>query len=102
MDEALKKPAAKKKLKPLPRFKNEQEEARFWLTHDSTDYVDWAAGTQVAFPNLKPSTQTISLRLPLAMLNSLKVMANTRDVPYQSLMKMLLADALKREHSSRK
>jgi predicted DNA binding CopG/RHH family protein len=98
----MKKPIKKPKLKPIPRFKTEDEEAKFWLTHDSTEYVDWSKAQLVTFPNLKPSTQTISLRLPKAMLNELKVLANARDVPYQSLMKMLLAQALKQEAAPRK
>ena len=90
----------KKKLKPIPKFKNEDEEFEFWSTHDSIDYIDWSQAKRVRFPNLKLSTQTISLRLPLGMLNDIKIMANKRDVPYQSLMKILLADAIANEHKS--
>lgn len=86
-----------RKLKPIPDFASEAEEREFWLTHDSTEYVDWSKARRVTFPNLKLSTQTISLRLPQSLLDDLKVMANKRDVPYQSLMKILLADAVKRE-----
>jgi predicted DNA binding CopG/RHH family protein len=81
-----------KKLKPIPRFRNEAEERKFWETHDSTDYVDWSAAQRVRFPNLKPSTKSISLRLPLSLLEQIKVEANKRDVPYQSLIKVWLAE----------
>jgi len=87
----------KKKLKEIPDFKNEDEEREFWGTHDSTEYVDWDNAVVAVFPNLKPSTKTISLRLPVWMLNNLKVAANKRDVPYQSLIKMFLKDRLDAE-----
>lgn len=87
----------KKKLKKIPEFKNEEEERTFWATHDFIDYVDFSKPARGAFPSLKLSTQTISLRLPASMLGDLKIMANKRDVPYQSLMKILLADAIRRE-----
>jgi len=87
----------KKKLKEIPKFKNEDEERKFWHTHDSTDYFDWDKAEVAVFPNLKPSTKTISLRLPESMLNSLKVAANKRDVPYQSLIKMFLKERLDAE-----
>lgn len=82
----------KKKLKTLPTFKTEAEEQVFWETHDSTEYVDWAQAKPVRFPNLKPSTQAISLRLPLSLLEKIKVEANRRDVPYQSLIKVWLGE----------
>ena len=82
----------KSKLKPLPKFKTEAEERTFWETHDSTEYVDWSTAQRVRFPNLKPSTQAISLRLPVSLLEQIKVEANRRDVPYQSLIKVLLAE----------
>ena len=82
----------KKKLKPVPKFRNEAEERKFWETHDSTDYVDWSKAERVRFPNLKPSTTAISIRLPSALLEQIKVAANKRDVPYQSLIKMWLAE----------
>jgi predicted DNA binding CopG/RHH family protein len=81
-----------KKLKPVPPFKSEAEERKFWETHDSTDYVDWSKATRARFPNLKPSTQAISLRLPVTLLEQIKIAANKRDVPYQSLIKMWLAE----------
>jgi predicted DNA binding CopG/RHH family protein len=84
----------RKRLKPVPRFANESEERRFWETHDSTDYVDWSKAQRARFPNLKLSTTTISLRLPLGMLERIKIAANKRDVPYQSLIKVWLDEKL--------
>lgn len=89
-----------KKLKPIPKFDSETAEAGFWGTHESTDYVDWASAKRVAFPNLKPSTQSIALRLPAGLLNAIKVEAHKRDMPYQSLMKYYLAEKV-REAASR-
>jgi predicted DNA binding CopG/RHH family protein len=80
------------KLKRVPAFKTEAEERRFWEAHDSTDYVDWSKAERVRFPNLKPSTTAISIRLPSALLEQIKIAANKRDVPYQSLIKMWLAE----------
>jgi predicted DNA binding CopG/RHH family protein len=82
------------KLKPIPAFANEAEERRFWETHDSTDYVDWTKAVHVRLPNLKPSTTSISLRLPMPLLERIKIAANKRDVPYQSLIKTWLAEKL--------
>jgi predicted DNA binding CopG/RHH family protein len=79
-----------KKLKLIPKFKTEAAERRFWETHDSVDYLDWSKAKQAIFPNLKPTTESISLRLPLNLLHRLKVEANRRDVPYQSLIKVVL------------
>ena len=84
-----------KKLKKIPVFKNEDEERKFWDTHDSTEYVDWSKAVHAVFPNLRLSTQTISLRLPLSLLSELKALANKRDVPYQSLMKIFLAEKVR-------
>ena len=86
-----------KKLKPIPKFKSEDEERAFWSKHDTTDYVDWSKAKRVKFPNLKPSIRSISLRLPESMINDLKILANKRDVPYQSLLKILLAEKIKEE-----
>jgi predicted DNA binding CopG/RHH family protein len=86
--------------KRLPRFKSEDAERKFWATHDSTDYIDWREGKRTILPNLKPTSQTISLRLPKPMLDRLKQLANKRDVPYQSLLKMFVADRLKAEFGS--
>jgi predicted DNA binding CopG/RHH family protein len=88
---------SKRAPKPIPTFRNEAEERRFWETHDSTEYVDWPSARPVRFPNLKPSTETISLRLPAGLLADLKALANKRDVPYQSLLKVFLADRVARE-----
>jgi predicted DNA binding CopG/RHH family protein len=74
------------------KFKSEAEERKFWETHDSTDYVDWSKAERMRFPNLKPSTTAISIRLPLSLLEQIKIAANKRDVPYQSLIKMWLAE----------
>jgi predicted DNA binding CopG/RHH family protein len=85
----------------LPKFRSEDEEREFWATHDSTDYVDWARARRVVFPNLRPSLKTISIRLPQAMIEELKVLANKRDVPYQSLLKIFLAERIAEEWRSR-
>jgi predicted DNA binding CopG/RHH family protein len=90
-----------KKLKTIPEFQNEAEERRFWETHDSTDYVDWSKAKRMRFPNLKPSTTSISLRLPVALLDRIKIAANKRDVPYQSLIKTWLAEKTDEKASSR-
>ena len=87
----------KRSLKPIPEFASEAEERRFWETHDSAAYVDWSSAGFVRFPNLKPSTETISLRLPAGLLADLKALANKQDVPYQSLLKVFLADRVTRE-----
>ncbi len=83
-----------KTFKKIPKFDTEQEEREFWETHDSTEYIDWSKAKQVNFPNLKKSTKTISLRLPADMLDRLKIKANSMDVPYQSLIKMMLQKEL--------
>lgn len=79
------------------RFKNEAEEREFWHEHDSTEQVDWSRAERVTLPNLKPSVKSISLRIPKAMLDQLRVLANKRDVPYQSLIKLYLAERIQRE-----
>ena len=89
----------KKTFKPIPRFATEAEEREFWATHDTTDYIDWSKARPAVFPNLRPSTETISLRLPAPLLADLKTLANERDVPYQSLLKVLLAAQVRREQS---
>lgn len=88
------------RLKPIPIFRSEDEEREFWATHDTTDYIDWSQARWVTFPNLKPSTETISLRLPAALLADLKILANRRDVPYQSLLKVFLAERLMHERAT--
>ncbi|MEX0902808.1 MAG: BrnA antitoxin family protein [Pseudohongiellaceae bacterium] len=86
------------KLKKIPEFKSEAEERDFWQTHDSTEYVDWSKAKLARFPNLKPSTKTISLRLPESLLDRIKIEANKRDMPYQSLIKAWLADEVNSTH----
>lgn len=83
--------------KSIPEFTNEEDEREFWATHDSTDYIDWRRARPVVFPALKPSTKTISLRLPESMLNELRLLANKRDVPYQSLIKVFLQERIDQE-----
>jgi predicted DNA binding CopG/RHH family protein len=83
-----------KQLKTAPKFANEAEERAFWEAHDSTAYLDWNAAQSVVLPNLKPTTKTISLRLPRHLLDSIKAAANARDVPYQSLIKVWLQEKL--------
>jgi len=78
----------------MPKFANETEERAFWEQQDSTDYLDWKTAQRVVLPNLKPSTKTISLRLPQHLLDSIKAAANSRDVPYQSLIKVWLQENL--------
>lgn len=87
-------------MKKMPRFNSEAEERRFWQEHDSTNYVDWSQAKKTIFPNLKPSTRTISLRLPESMIAHLKMLANKRDVPYQSLLKIFLAERIEAELKS--
>ena len=86
-----------KKLKIIPNFKNENQERQFWATHDSTDYIDWTKADKAIFPNLKPTTESISLRLPSYLPSRIKQLANQKDVPYQSLMKVFLSDRVKQE-----
>ena len=88
-----------KKLKPIPPFANESEESKFWDTHDSADFIDWNQAVPATFPNLKPSTKTISIRLPESLIDSLKVLVHKQDVGYQSLIKILLSEHVSRELS---
>jgi predicted DNA binding CopG/RHH family protein len=81
---------SKKAVKSIPTFKSEDEEREFWATHGSTDYMNWSEARRVVLPNLKPSTTSISIRLPVSLLESIKVAANKRDMPYQSLIKAWL------------
>jgi len=81
-----------KRLKAIPSFATEAEERAFWESHDSSEYMDWSKAAKVVMPNLKPTTQTISLRLPLHLLETIKAAANARDVPYQSLIKVWLQE----------
>lgn len=91
-----------KRLQKIPSFETEDEERAFWARADSTDYLDWSRAKPASMPNLKPSTKTISLRLPEALLANLKVLANRRDVPYQSLLKVFLAERVEEELRSRR
>ena len=91
---------APKGKKNIPIFSSEDEERRFWAGHDTADYFDWGKAVQPTLPNLKPSTTSISLRLPVAMLEDLKVLANKQDVPYQSLMKVYLAERIGRHRDT--
>jgi predicted DNA binding CopG/RHH family protein len=90
---------AKKSKTAVPRFANEDEERRYWAEHDLTEHFDWSKAVKPTFPNLKPSTTAISLRLPLSMLEELKSLANKQDVPYQSLMKLYLGERIRRERT---
>lgn len=84
-------------MKPVPEFHSEEEERDFWATHGSTEFIDWRSAGRRKFPNLKPTLRTISLRLPVSMIEDLKVLAHKRDVPYQSLLKVFLAERLEKE-----
>lgn len=85
------------KLKKIPKFKNEDEEREFWATHDATEYIDFSKTRKALFHNLKPSTKTVSIRLPESLIEHLKQLANKRDVPYQSLLKIFLAERVEQE-----
>jgi predicted DNA binding CopG/RHH family protein len=89
--------AGRKSLKAIPRFESEDEEREYWASHDSTDHIDWKRAKPTSFPRLKPTTRTISLRLPDPLLENLKMLANKRDVPYQSLLKIYLAERIEEE-----
>ncbi len=84
-------------MKDIPKFNNEEEERQFWAEHDFTEYVDWSQAKRGVFPSLKPSTKTISLRVPESMLAELKLLANSNDVPYQSLVKVFLSERIESE-----
>lgn len=92
---------SKRKVKPTllkpPTFDSEDQERAFWATHDSADYIDWQQATRVKLPNLRPTTRTISIRLPEAMIERLKMLANKRDIPYQSLLKIFVAERIDKE-----
>ena len=83
--------------KKIPNFKSENAEREFWSNHDSADYIDWSKGKVGVFPNLKPSLRTISIRLPESLIEELKILANKKDVPYQSLLKIYLAERVESE-----
>ena len=87
----------KRELKDIPSFKNKDEERKFWANAESSEYLNWDNGEITSFPKLKPSTKTISLRIPETMLNELRTIANKRDVPYQSLIKVFLKEKINSE-----
>ncbi len=87
-------------MKKIPEFKSENKEREFWAEADSLEYIDWKKAKKVVLPNLKPSVKTISLRLPKSMLEEIKLLANKRDVPYQSLMKIFLYERIEKELSA--
>ena len=91
----------KKKLKLIPKFKNEDEERDFWDTHDTTEYFDMSKPVMIKFPNLKMSTKTITFRITQSLYDDLKILANKNDVPYQSLMKMFLAQKVREEFAQK-
>ena len=84
-------------MKKIPKFKSADEERKFWASADSTEYINWKKAKRAILPNLKPSLKTISLRLPESMIEELKLLANKRDIPYQSLLKMFLAERIDKE-----
>ncbi len=88
--------------KKIPKLENEDQEREFWSSQDSSEYLDWGKAKRLSFPNLKPSTKTISIRLPESMLDELKMLANKRDVPYQSLLKVFLAERIQEELRSKR
>ncbi len=90
------------KKKQIPGFKSEEEEREFWSSHDATDFIDFSEAKQALMPNLRPTLKKVSIRLPESLLESIKVLAHKRDVPYQSLMKILLAEGIERELYARK
>lgn len=87
-------------MKKIPKLKNEDQERDFWKNSDSSEYIDWKKAKKIVLPNLKPSVKTISLRLPESMLEEIKLLANKRDVPYQSLMKIFLSERIEKELSA--
>ena len=87
-----------KKNKSIPHFQSEDKERDFWSKNDSADYIDWKKAIEIRFPNLKPSTKTISVRFPESLLDDLKILANKRDVPYQSLLKIFVAEKVEEEN----
>jgi predicted DNA binding CopG/RHH family protein len=90
-------PKPKKTLRPIPKFDSEEQERELWAKRDSTAYIDWRQAKRVKLSKLRPTTRTISIRLPETMIERLKVLANKRDVPYQSLLKMFVADRIEEE-----
>jgi|CXWL01.1.fsa_nt_gi predicted DNA binding CopG/RHH family protein len=95
-------PKSSNKLKPIPKFASEAAEQAFWATADTTEYFDYSKARTVVFPNLKPTTTPISMRLPETLLTEIKRLANEQDVPYQSLMKVYLAERVAEERGQRR
>ena len=95
-------PKPNKVMKPIPAHKSEAAERAFWKKAESSEYIDWSSAQRARLPSLKPSTTTISLRLPDMMLDALKILANERDVPYQSLLKVFLAERLAAERGGKR
>ncbi|MBZ5538636.1 MAG: BrnA antitoxin family protein [Acidobacteriia bacterium] len=91
-----------KKLKRTPQFRSEQQEREFWAQNDSADFVDYSKAKQASFPNLKPTSRAISIRLPESLIENIKMLANREDVPYQSMMKMLLSEKVQEALESRR
>ena len=89
------------KLRQITKFKNEDDEREFWSTHDTTEYMDWSKARRLRFIKLRPSVRSISLRLPEALLERIKLLANRHDIPYQSLMKVYLSERVEKETVSR-
>jgi len=87
------------KKKQIPTFKSENDERKFWAREDSAEYIDWSKARRAIFPQLKPTLKSISLRLPEAMIEELKVLANKRDVPYQTLLKLYLSERIREENA---
>jgi len=87
-------PKVKQRMRKVPKSRNEDQERDFWASHDSTEFVDWRRAERAKLPNLRPTTRTISIRLPEAMIERLKVLEKKRDIPYQSLLKMFVADKI--------
>jgi predicted DNA binding CopG/RHH family protein len=90
-----------KRLKKIPKFKDENAEREFWSSADSTEYINWSEAQKLILPNFRPTLRTISLRLPESMIAELKLLANQRDVPYQSLLKVFLAEKIREERTGR-
>lgn len=84
----------KKMFKPIPKFKSEAQERKFWQTHDSTQYLDWSKATHWSFPNLKLTSKPITLRLPVSIIDRVKIAAHKMDIPYQTLLKRFIAEAV--------
>ena len=87
----------KKQFKTIPQFNSEAEEQEFWSKQDSSEYLDWSRAENATFPSLKPSLKSISIRLPESMIEQLKVLANKKDIPYQSLVKVYLSEKIHEE-----